>query len=95
MIVLGDYANSYLDKAEQVTIVAQESGRYFNTTVYNLSKLLYSVVGISTVNGCKLVLKENDYMAVNFNDFEKKIENAGYSIECYSSGKIRTSIPEE
>lgn len=64
MFTVGDFAKLYTDDMETVTVVAENSKMEFTVEVCCLVKLLYGVVGISTAEGAKITLKEDDFAAV-------------------------------
>jgi hypothetical protein len=57
-------AVTYTDKQEAVTVVAENSKREFTVRVGYLTRLLYTVVAISTAEGARITVKEDDFTAI-------------------------------
>ena len=64
MFTLGEFASTYSDKTELITIVAEESKREISARAYFFTKFLYGVLYISTVNGTNVTVRENDFCAI-------------------------------
>ena len=64
MFTVGMYAEAYTDKQEAVTVVAENSKKEFTVYVGYLTKLLYTVVALSTAEGARITVKEDDFIAM-------------------------------
>ncbi len=64
MFTVRMYAEAYTDKQEAVTVVAENSKREFTVCVGYLTRLLYTVVAISTAEGVRITVKEDDFTAI-------------------------------
>lgn len=64
MFTVGEYAETYTDKQENVTVVAENSKREFTVCAGYLTRLLCTVVALSTVEGARVTVKEDDFTAI-------------------------------
>ena len=64
MFTVGEYAEAYTNKQENVTVVAENSNREFTVCAGYLTRLLYTVIALSTVEGARVTVKEDDFTAI-------------------------------